>query len=73
MGLSETEDQAFVYLFMASTQMSGDDYGELLDDFIAQFPNNADGYLRRANYYIAKGKDDQSWYYTAVVDFIRAL
>lgn len=72
-GLPETEDQALVYLFMASSQMSGDDYGELLDDFIAQFPNNADGYLRRANYYIAKGKDDQSWYDKAVDDFNRAL
>ena len=72
-GLPETEDQALVYLFMASSQMSGDDYGKLLDDFIAQFPNNADGYLRRANYYIAKGKDDQSWYDKAVDDFNRAL
>lgn len=52
---------------------SGDDYEKLLDDFIRQFPANADGYLRRANYYAAKGKDDQAWYDKAVADFNQAL
>lgn len=72
-GLPETEDQALVYLFMASSSLSGDDYEKLLDDFIRQFPANADGYLRRANYYAAKGKDDQTWYDKAVTDFNQAL
>lgn len=72
-GLPETEDQALVYLFMASSSLSNDDYGKLLDDFIRQFPANADGYLRRANYYAAKGKDDQTWYDKAVADFNQAL
>ena len=72
-GLPETEDQALVYLFMASSSLSGDDYEKLLDDFIRQFPANADGYLRRANYYAAKGKDDQAWYDKAVADFNQAL
>lgn len=72
-GLPETEDQALVYLFMAFSSLSNDDYGKLLDDFIRQFPANADGYLRRANYYAAKGKDDQTWYDKAVADFNQAL
>ncbi|MFS2521142.1 tetratricopeptide repeat protein [Bacteroides xylanisolvens] len=72
-GLPETEDQALVYLFMASSSLSGDDYEKLLDDFIRHFPANADGYLRRANYYAAKGKDDQTWYDKAVADFNQAL
>ena len=72
-GLPETEDQALVYLFIASSSLSGDDYEKLLDDFIRQFPANADGYLRRANYYAAKGKDDQTWYDKAVADFNQAL
>ena len=72
-GLPETEDQSLVYLFMASSSLSGDDYEKLLDDFIRQFPANADGYLRRANYYAAKGKDDQTWYDKAVADFNQAL
>ena len=70
---TETEDQALVYLFMASSSLSGEDYEKLLDDFIRQFPANADGYLRRANYYAAKGKDDQTWYDKAVADFNQAL
>ena len=37
-GLPETEDQALVYLFMASSSLSGEDYEKLLDDFIRQFP-----------------------------------
>ena len=72
-GLPETEDQALVYLFMASSSLSEENYGKLLDDFIRQFPMNADGYLRRANYYVAKGKDDQSWFDKAVADFNQAL
>ena len=72
-GFPETEDQALVYLFMASSSLSGEDYEKLLDDFIRQFPANADGYLRRANYYASKGKDDQTWYDKAVADFNQAL
>ena len=64
---------ALVYLFMASSSLSGEDYEKLLDDFIRQFPANADGYLRRANYYASKGKDDQTWYDKAVADFNQAL
>ncbi len=72
-GLPDTEDQALVYLFMASSSLSSEDYGKLLDDFIRQFPANTDGYLRRANYYVAKAKDNQSWFDKAVVDLNQAL
>lgn len=72
-GLPDTEEQALVYLFMASSSLSSEDYGKLLDDFIRQFPVNTDGYLRRANYYVAKAKDNQSWFDKAVVDLNQAL
>ena len=72
-GLPDTEDQALVYLFMASSSLSSEDYGKLLDDFIRQFPANTDGYLRRANYYVAKAKVNQSWFDKAVVDLNQAL
>ncbi len=72
-GLPDTEDQALVYLFTASSSLSSEDYGKLLDDFIRQFPANTDGYLRRANYYVAKAKDNQSWFDKAVVDLNQAL
>lgn len=57
-GLPEDEDQALVYLFIASTQTTPEAYAVALDDFIKTFPNSADGYLRRAgNYVFAAGKD----------------
>ena len=48
-GLPEAEDQALVYLFMASTQMSAVEYEKLLDDFIRQFPSKTDGKIRPDN------------------------
>ena len=48
-GLPDTEEQALVFLYMASSQLTPEKYAELLNDFIAQYPNSADGYLRRAN------------------------
>lgn len=72
-GLPEVEDQALVYLFMASSQMTDEEYGKLLDDFIRQFPNSTDGYIRRANYYVTRGQEDQSWFDKAVADFNKAL
>ena len=32
-----------------------------------------DGYIRRANYYVTKGQEDQSWFDKAVADFNKAL
>ncbi len=72
-GLPETEDQALVYLFMASGQLQAQEYEKLLDDFVTKFPNSTDGYLRRANYYVAKYKDNNSDLDKAVADFNQAL
>ncbi|WP_294480777.1 serine protease [uncultured Bacteroides sp.] len=72
-GLPDEEDQALVYLFMASSQMAADDYGQLLDDFIRQYPTSSEGYLRRATYYIAKSQDDQSWLDKATDELNQAL
>lgn len=72
-GLPETEDQALVYLFMASNQLTPEDYERLLEDFIRQFPNSTDGYIRRANYFVGKAGDDQTLFDKAVADFNQAL
>ena len=72
-GLPEKEDDALVYLFMSSTQGAGTDYEMLLNDFISQFPNNTDGYLRRAGYYISTAKEDQSLFDKAAADLAQAL
>ena len=51
-GLPDTEDQALVYLMMASGQLTPEEYLSKINDFIQMYPNNADGYLRRATYYM---------------------
>lgn len=46
--LPDTEEQALVFLYMASAQLPSDKYAEVLNDFVEQYPNSADGYMRRA-------------------------
>ena len=72
-GLPDTEDQALVYLFMASTQLSAPEYEAVLDDFVLQYPNSADGYMRRANYYAGNAQNDPSLLDKASADMERAL
>ena len=58
--LPDTEEQALVFLFMASTQLSPEKYAVVLDDFIAQYPNSADGYMRRATHWITTSQDESA-------------
>lgn len=46
--LPDEENQALAYLYMSSSLSTPSAYSEMLNDFIAKFPNNADGYLKRA-------------------------
>ncbi len=54
--LPDTEEQALIYLFMSSEQMDKDSYLVVLNDFIQQYPNSHDGYIRRAALYM-EGED----------------
>ncbi|WP_373804431.1 serine protease, partial [Bacteroides heparinolyticus] len=56
--LPDTEEQALVFLYMASSQLSPEKYMETLDNFIAQYPNSADGYLRRASQQMFMSNDN---------------
>lgn len=56
--LPPTEEQALVFLYMAASQMTPERYAGLLDDFIAQYPQSADGYLRRASNRLLTAKDE---------------
>ncbi len=58
--LPDTEEQALVFLYMASSQLSPEKYMETLDNFIAQYPNSADGYLRRASQQMFMSNDNVS-------------
>ncbi len=55
--LPDDESQALVMLYLMSTKSDNDAYFSLLNDFIAKFPSSAEGYLRRATYYMSKNDD----------------
>lgn len=59
-GLPEDESQALVFLYMMSSQLDQNEYLELLNDFINMYPNNIEGYLRRATYYMNITTDDDN-------------
>lgn len=58
--LPDTEEQALVFLYMASSQLTPEKYMEVLDDFVAQYPNSADGYMRRASQQLLLSKEPAS-------------
>ena len=58
--LPDTEEDALALLYMVSTRLSFSEYLQLLNDFLAKFPNSADGYLRRANVQLASSQTDES-------------
>lgn len=58
--LPDTEEQALVLLYMASSQLPADKYMDVLNDFITQYPQSADGYLRRASQQLYMSADDAS-------------
>ena len=46
--LPETAEEALVYLFMKSRSSTNDEYMDMVNRFVDTFPQNAEGYLRRA-------------------------
>lgn len=56
--LPKLEDEALVFLYLASNQLSKEQYGELLTDFIEAFPTSSEGYLKRAAYVMATQEDE---------------
>ena len=56
--LPDTEEQALIFLYMASAQLSPEKYMEVLNDYIGQYPNSADGYMRRATQLLSTSQDE---------------
>lgn len=52
-GLPETEDEALVYLFVSESMLSSEVYEELVLEFIDEYPQNKEGYMRLATYQLA--------------------
>ncbi len=48
--LPDKVDDALIFLYLVSSQVRGEEYLNLLNDFIASFPQHTEGYIRRANY-----------------------
>jgi tetratricopeptide (TPR) repeat protein len=71
--LPDNEEQALVSLYVSSSQLSADDYAALLHDFVKKFPNNTDGYMRRASYYASLAGDDSANLEKAEADMAQAL
>lgn len=69
--LPDTEDQALIYLLMSSEQLDKDAYLSVLDDFIGQYPNSHEGYIRRANLYMHG--EDETKYPLASADLKNAI
>ena len=55
--LPDSEEQALVTLYMASTT-NKEAYAMLLNDFITKFPQSADGYIRRATFELSQSLDE---------------
>ncbi|MDE5710037.1 MAG: serine protease, partial [Bacteroides sp.] len=58
--LPDTEEQALVFLYMASSQLSPEKYMEILNDFVTQYPVCVDGYMRRASQQLFMSQEDAS-------------
>lgn len=58
--LPDTEEQALVFLYMVSSQLAPEKYMEILDDFVAQYPASADGYMRRASQRLLLSQEEAS-------------
>lgn len=59
-GLPEDEEQAQVFLMMSSS-LKREDYFELINEYINQFPNSQEGYFNLANFYIDNYKDEEHY------------
>ena len=69
--LPDTEEQALIYLFISSSTLERDAYLQLLNDFLEKYPNNYDGYVRRATLYM--GENDIEQYPMAEDDLGKAI
>ena len=57
--LPATEEEALVFLYMKAGNEEPSIYLDMLNEFIATYPNSAEGYQRRATHYVDNYKDEQ--------------
>ena len=69
--LPDTEEQAVIFLYMASSQLDQNEYLNLLNEFIRKYPGNSEGYSRRATLYMSM--NDETHYKQADEDLKQML
>lgn len=84
-GLPDSAEEALVYIYIKSQSMNNEDYLDLLNQFIATYPDNTEGYNRRATLLIdlqrfdeaeadmqtfLKQSDDKSFAYSKMADIV---
>ena len=47
-GLPDTQEEALVYLYFKAKSASNEEYMDMINRFVASYPQNAEGYLRRS-------------------------
>ena len=47
-GLPDTQEEALVYLYFKAKNASNEEYMDMINRFVASYPQNAEGYLRRS-------------------------
>ena len=65
--LPANEENALAYVFMMQG-LSTDEYGKLLNDYIAQFPNSADGYFNKGAFLINEADSTQHQYALSLIE-----
>ena len=58
--LPDTQEEALVYLYTKSRSASNEEYMDMVNRFVATYPRNAEGYLRRATPLIDLTRFDES-------------
>lgn len=58
--LPDTQEEALVYLYAKSRSASNEEYMDMVNRFVAAYPKNAEGYLRRATPLIDLTRFDES-------------
>lgn len=66
--LPEKIENALAYVFMMQQDLSTDEYGKLLDDYIAQFPNSADGYFNKGAFLINEADSTKHAYAVSLIE-----
>lgn len=59
-GLPDTAEEALVYLYFKTRSTSNEEYLDMTNRFVASFPQNAEGYLRRATSLIDMVRFDEA-------------